>query len=236
MLAVLVVTSALAAVGAALLARRERDPAHAAAPLFRPRRALVIGAALGLAAVAVAVAGAAQEERRVQRPAVTGATAERLTSLESKRYGYWRVAADAFAGDPLIGIGAGGFAVEWLRERDEPDAARDAHSIYVETAAELGLVGLLALALFAGGSLVAAGRALASGSPVAVGAAAAAATWAVHAGLDWDWEMPAVTLPALVLVGALIATSDARHDTRASAPDRAPADAPPAPEQHTVSA
>jgi len=31
----------------------------------------------------------------------------------------------------------------------------------------------------------------------------------VHAGLDWDWEMPAVSLVALLLAGALIAWSEA---------------------------
>jgi hypothetical protein len=34
------------------------------------------------------------------------------------------------------------------------------------------------------------------------------AAWAVHAGLDWDWEMPAVTLPALALGAAAIAWSE----------------------------
>ena len=46
-------------------------------------------------------------------------------------------------------------------------------------------------------------------APVAAsGAVAAVAAWAVHAGLDWDWEMPAVTLPVLILLGALIARGE----------------------------
>jgi hypothetical protein len=36
---------------------------------------------------------------------------------------------------------------------------------------------------------------------------AVAIAWALHAGIDWDWEMPAVTLPVLVLVGVLLAAS-----------------------------
>ncbi len=28
--------------------------------------------------------------------------------------------------------------------------------------------------------------------------------WALHAGVDWDWEMPAVTLPIFVLTGAVV--------------------------------
>ena len=37
---------------------------------------------------------------------------------------------------------------------------------------------------------------------------AAVTVWVVHAMIDWDWQMPAVTLPALVMIGALIASSE----------------------------
>jgi hypothetical protein len=40
-------------------------------------------------------------------------------------------------------------------------------------------------------------------SPQAAGAIAALVTYAVHAGLDWDWELPALTLVALVLAARL---------------------------------
>jgi len=43
---------------------------------------------------------------------------------------------------------------------------------------------------------------------VLCGAAAASTVWLLHSSIDWDWEMPAVTLPALVLAGALIAASE----------------------------
>ena len=39
------------------------------------------------------------------------------------------------------GIGTGSFRVEWLLRRDRDESVRDAHSLYLETAAELGLVG-----------------------------------------------------------------------------------------------
>ena len=64
------------------------------------------------------------------------------------------------------------------------ESVRDAHSLYLETAAELGLVGLAALLALFGGVVVAARRAR---TPAA---AAALAAWAVHAGVDWDWELP----------------------------------------------
>ncbi len=86
---------------------------------------------------------------------------------------------------------------------------RDTHSLEFEVAAELGLVGLLALALMCGGVAVAARRALAAPprrSPPAP--AAALVVWFLHASIDWDWQMPAVTLPALVLAGLLITQAE----------------------------
>jgi len=32
--------------------------------------------------------------------------------------------------------------------------------------------------------------------------------WFLHASIDWDWQLPAVTLPAIVLAGALLALSE----------------------------
>ena len=63
----------------------------------------------------------------------------------------------------------------------------DAHSLYLETLAELGLVGLALLVLALAPPLVAGFRgveAAATGGYVA---------FLIHAGLDWDWELPAVT-------------------------------------------
>jgi hypothetical protein len=43
---------------------------------------------------------------------------------------------------------------------------------------------------------------------LAAGPAAGFVVWLAHAPLDWDWEMPAVTLIAIGLAGALIALAD----------------------------
>lgn len=134
-----------------------------------------------------------------------GARAGRLTSVTSHRYEYWKVAVRMFGQHPLAGDGSGSFPVEWLQRRPFREAVRDAHSLYLETAAELGLLGLLALAALIGGLLIA-GRSAARIDPVLVaGPAAGVVTWATHSAVDWMWEMPAVTLPALVLAGVLLA-------------------------------
>ena len=64
------------------------------------------------------------------------------------------------------------------------------------------------LLLFLGGVAAAVVRLYRLDRRAAAGPAAGLAAWAVHAGLDWDWEMPAVTLPALLLAAAAIAWSE----------------------------
>ena len=58
-------------------------------------------------------------------------------------------------------------------------------------------------------------RALRRKPELAPGACAALAVWGLHATIDWDWQLPAVTLPAIVLAGALIAASESPSATPA---------------------
>jgi hypothetical protein len=43
---------------------------------------------------------------------------------------------------------------------------------------------------------------------LAAGPAAALAAFGFHTGLDWDWEMPALTLVAVLLAGVVVAAAD----------------------------
>ena len=191
-------------------AARLAAPAHAAgrpAPTraVAPRLPAVRWAAIGALVLALVVTGIAvtRVERTGSGPA-QGANPSRLVSAQSNRYEYWQVALSEFGSAPLQGGGSGSFRTDWLRERTIDETVRDAHSLYFETAAELGLVGLLALGVFVFGIVAMARR-----SPEAAGAIGALAVYAIHAGLDWDWEMPALTLVALTLA-ARLATPDAR--------------------------
>jgi hypothetical protein len=154
--------------------------------------------------------------------------AARLASVESQRYEYWRVGLDAFADHPLNGTGAAGFRVEWVRERPAPDTALEVHSLPLEMAVELGLVGLLAFALMIGGVATAGARALRRDDLLAPGAAAAAMVFILHAAIDWDWQLPAVTLPAIVLAGGLIAASEPEAQPERQSATASPADSAPA--------
>jgi len=164
--------------------------------------------ALGLAGLVAGGLG----ERGGREEVVRSHGAGRLASIESRRYDYWRVGLRAFVRHPLNGVGSGGFRVEWLRERRVPGAALEVHSLPLEMAAELGAFGLLGLVMLVGGVAVAAGRALRRGALLAPGATAAVTVWFLHAAIDWDWQVPAVTLPALVMAGALIAAGEEQLD------------------------
>ena len=115
------------------------------------------------------------------------------------------MALEAWADEPLRGIGSGGFLVYWLRESDRVDPSGDAHSLYIETAAELGVVGLLFLAMFLGGIAAGVVRLAPAATRRCGRSGCRPPAWAVHAGLDWDWEMPAVSLLALLLAAAALA-------------------------------
>jgi O-antigen ligase len=128
----------------------------------------------------------------------------RLRTLESDRYAYWRVSVDELTDQPLRGLGSGAFAAVWRRERDRDVRAEDVHSLYLETALELGLVGLVLLSAFLGAAGVVGVR-HAGAYP---GLAAVAATWTVHAAWDWDWQMPAVTGVFVIAIAALAAAEE----------------------------
>jgi O-antigen ligase/polysaccharide polymerase Wzy-like membrane protein len=196
---------ALGGLAAWLVARSDADTG-ATGPLGSARQRRQAAVAL-VAVSAAVVVGVAALERSPESPRF-GATAARLSTTSSQRYEYWGVALGTFADHPIAGAGAGSFAVEWRRRRDVDTRALDAHSLYLETAAELGLAGLLFLALFLAGVAGCAGRLVRLDPAAAAGPVAAMLAWAVHAGLDWDWEMPGLTLVALALAAAMIAGSE----------------------------
>jgi hypothetical protein len=212
MLAILTALCLIAATGMWLSAGHDwRAPA--------PPRWVKIAMVAGV--IVVALVGGVLAVRDKGHPPPTGASAARLQSLETHRFKYWKVGLEhGFADHPLNGIGAGGFGVIWLEYRDVRERVKVAHSLYVETLAELGIVGFAFLAMFIGGVAGAATRARMPG------ATAALVVWATHAALDWDWEMPALALVAIVLAGLLVAAAEA--DPAAEAGPAAQADPVPA--------
>jgi hypothetical protein len=226
---VMLIVMAAAAAAAAVLALREAGSTRPAGGPLRARHRALATAGVGLVLIGALLGAAALESKPESRSPAFGANPQRLRSLDSNRYSYWGVALDTFADRPLLGIGSGAFVVEWLQQRDVDDPTREPHSLYLGTLAELGLVGFAALAAFLAGVALS-GRELWRADPgMAAGPVAALVLWAAHAGIDWDWEMPALTLVALALAGAVLAWDDMRVPaaaTRARAAGSAPEPAP----------
>lgn len=149
---------------------------------------------------------------------VPGVGPGRLVSAKGSRSEPYRVAIDAFEEHPLIGGGAGSFEVRYMRERRIDEKIRDAHSLPLETLAELGAVGMLLLLGFLGAVGAAARRALGGKGAIrpaeAAAVSAAFAVWLGHASVDWDWEMPALTGTAIVLTAPLFQRGRRRRSRR----------------------
>lgn len=135
-------------------------------------------------------------------PASHGKRSERLLTLSGNfRTHYWKVAWQEYRAHPILGSGAGTFDLYWDRYRKTIYGARDAHSLYLETLAELGPIGLFLLVVTLAVPLV--GLRCARRGPLLAAAAGAYLAFLVQAAVDWDWEMPAVTLAGLLCGGAL---------------------------------
>ena len=158
--------------------------AGAAIPTPGRRGTLVLLCGLAVAA-AVAIA--------VQPPSTSS----------SFRSAYWQAALAEVRERPLLGSGAGSFFLSWQEHRSVETYVRDAHSLYIETLSELGPVGLALVLAVVAVPLAAAVRR--RGDPLVATAAAGFAVFAFHAGIDWDWEMPVVTLVALGCGGTVLA-------------------------------
>jgi hypothetical protein len=186
---------------------------------WRIGRLLVVLAAVALACGVLAVAlsprgltgtiSHAWNSFTSTKSATSAFNPDRLLSVDSEnRWVWWNEALGAFSDRPIAGWGAGSFPVVHLLYRHNALSVTEAHSVPLQFLAETGLIGAL-LALGAYGLLlwegVATVRRRLQGSERALGAAvlAAVVAYAVHACYDWDWDIPGVTLPAMVLLGAL---------------------------------
>jgi O-antigen ligase len=137
------------------------------------------------------------------------------------RYDFWRVALDSFGEEPLAGVGAGSYEFAWERHREIEQPVHDAHSLYFESFAELGLIGGLAV-LGMVGVLLWTGFAAWRGAPShqrdrQAALLATMLALAVGAAFDWFWEIPGVGVVFFMAAGAVVATRCAQLARRAEA-------------------
>ena len=148
-----------------------------------------------------------------KEPNTAGTGVERFASASgSNRYQYWESTLDANATDPLLGIGPGTFEFWWARNNPLENATglfvRDAHSLYLETLAELGIVGAVLIVGFVGFVLATGSaraiRRRAGSTPVLAAATAGAAAFATAAAVDWAWELTVLPVCFLLLAAVIL--------------------------------
>ena len=143
----------------------------------------------------------------------------RLSSSSNQdRIELWTVAINTFDAHPIDGTGAETYEIVWYAHRQGVEVIANAHSLYLDTLSDLGIVGLAFVALFVLGTLVGLAP-LRRGRDRALYAAlfSAALAWSLHAGVDWDWQMPAASLWLVALGGLALGRPGWRGTTGATA-------------------
>jgi O-antigen ligase len=193
---------AMAAVAAVCL----RGRALLSLVVLLPALALTNSRGAELAAlVGVAVGGALVLGRKRAALALLAAALIALVVLLAAPIGglgdrtsYWSTARAVVPRHVVAGSGAGTFAEVYSSARPEGPSARNAHSLYLETLDETGVVGLVLLLATLALPLVA-GFARGPATAPAVGGYV---VFLLHAGVDWDWTMPVVAVAALALAAS----------------------------------
>jgi hypothetical protein len=175
----------------------------------RLTRVVAVGTAIAVVAGVLAANPSARWNEFKQVGALDVQTTYNAAHLSSGRgsgrYQFWTAALDAFEDHPVNGIGAGGYEAYWDQHGTLVMPVRNAHSLFFETMAELGIVGLLGVLGFLGFAAVSGVRRGPTRSADAVAGAALAVFTAgvVSAGIDWTWELPACFGLVVVAAGLL---------------------------------
>jgi hypothetical protein len=129
-----------------------------------------------------------------------------FTDVGSGRYDYWRVALHAFERHPIGGLGQDNFGDYYLTLRHTAEEPSWTHSLELRLLAHTGIVGFLLFGGFVVAAIKAAARTRRRGDPDVRLLVAALllpfVVWLIHGSLDWFWEVPALSGPALGFLGA----------------------------------
>ncbi len=160
-------------------------------------------------------------------PRTVTTTGSHFAVVGSGRYDFWRVALDSFLSHPLGGLGQDNFADYYLTRRRTSEEPAWTHSLEMRLLAHTGIIGTGLFVLFLVSAMIAALKARSAkpgiGATVTAAAMVPGMVWLIHGSVDWFWEMPALTAPALgflAIAGAL--KSDPATKAPVSAPLRRP--------------
>jgi O-antigen ligase/polysaccharide polymerase Wzy-like membrane protein len=187
------------------------DPRLARIELRLPRvsRRIAMGGAASLSCAAVVVAIAAGvPEQFADAGAYSGTEEERLSLQGSGRSQFWSAALEAYASEPIGGIGAGNFELYWNANNTLPAVIEHAHSLPLEMLAELGVAAFaLVLAFFGTAAVAGFARSRRAGGDVATAGLALLVAGALTAAIEWTWDIPGAFAP--VILAAAILTGPA---------------------------
>jgi hypothetical protein len=206
---------ALLQAGIGLAARHGTPPSIL---VVSPRRAagLVVVAAVGALVLALALGAphdlshAWNSFKHDNSAALFQRNLNRFGTLSGNgRYTFWKTAIDALSGHWLNGFGLGSFQLVYLAHAPVWNYTTNAHSLFVETLTEVGLVGLVLLVVFLLIGLGTALRCLRGVSPEsrirAAGVFAACLAFSICATFDWIWQVPVIPIVLLLLLAAVLA-------------------------------
>jgi O-Antigen ligase len=216
----------LISVAIGVAARHGLGPRLAISP--RVARRTAAGALIVAIVVAIAAGGPGFLSDRwhdFKDPQGAGTTsASRFESASGNgRYQWWGAALDANSTRPITGIGPGTFDYWWDQHGDLPGPVRDAHSLYLQTLAETGIVGLVLIVglfgtvLFVGGRW---SRRARSGRAYLAAATASCAVFAAAAAIDWVWQLAVLPAAFFLIAAAILAGRPGDEDSPAERPAR----------------
>lgn len=148
-----------------------------------------------------------------------------FTDVGSGRYDFWRVALDAFVAHPVGGLGQDNFDNYYVPRRRTSEEPAWTHSLELRLLAHTGIVGFALFVVFLVAAIAGALRARRRDGFAGFVAAVALLpllVWLIHGSIDWFWEIPALTGPALgflAMAAALAAEEPAPSDQTARGTD-----------------
>lgn len=184
---------------------------------LRPSRTVkvVVGVVVGVVTVVgVATAHPVDHLRAFTKPpekfpASTYVQSHLLNANSTGRWQVWSSAVDQFTENPWVGDGSGSFQHWWLEHGTLSDFVVDAHSLYLQTLGELGIVGFVLIAIGFLTAIVAGvariGRESGDEQLVDASLLAVLVAFAFAAGIDWVWQLPAVAVIGVASMGLVAA-------------------------------
>lgn len=202
----------------------------------------VAGVAAAIAAAGVVVAGLGWgwlafqasggiEELRSELSSEPAAGAKGLDQDLTQRYAtlntsgrilLWQIAWENWQGHPFTGTGADTYRIVYQQEKaEDAQEVLHPHSIWMTLLSDKGVFGFLAFLAFSLGLLALAAynsfykkRSVRSRAIIA-GSAAAATAFLISSSMDWNWYIPAATIPFFAL--AAVAAGMTRRKRKRSA-------------------